>query len=534
MVLTAAVLSFPAAADVFDKLAACCGEAEGGLVVRMPIKDVPVFEMVVVSDCDSPNTALNPSLSYDRVDLDMSRRIVYVQTQDGKRGMKLEFQYGVYNRLKQFDRVTFDLNGCKIRKDVVSGAFEVTGLTPLNIVKRVEGTAEGVVIKEKLISELTNEDLYTLVMVRNLEFVFKEGAIVNIEERFGQYVPALHSGLRSKMLGYFDSSCCVLRDSEGKGIYMGVNTLCDWRKSAAPLGSGSVTGVLVLERNKRYGDKQLKYYLRPITGEGINISDKKKDAVWKTYVAWIPERMPGNNFDFEKAGYTSKAIDDRLLNNVGPISYFWSDAGERRIQKAGSFNSLAFEDGVCAGGSIKLYGTVAGWYEWDADGKVAGSKSIYLEFSTLKTKAKAMQLSFEIAGGDGNLLNTRGIPIRWAVSYSVNDSPFKALTEIDGTETFGLRPLPGDKVLDKRRNRMYFPMYENCLGMQQHSFALPEDVIGKEKVVIRIYPCEDRWYHLSTNPARDVEYPDATVNLVKSNNKTFSTVRMGAILIDYR
>ena len=77
-------------------------------------------------------------------------------------------------------------------------------------------------------------------------------------------------------------------------------------------------------------------------------------------------------------------------------------------------------------------------------------------------------------------------------------------------------------------------MYENCLGMQQHSFALPEDVIGKEKVVIRIYPCEDRWYHLSTNPARDVEYPDATVNLVKSNNKTFSTVRMGAILIDYR
>ena len=172
MVLIAAVLSFPAAADVFDKLAACCGEAEGGLVVRMPIKDVPVFEMVVVSDCDSPNTALNPSLSYDRVDLDMSRRIVYVQTQDGKRGMKLEFQYGVYNRLKQFDRVTFDLNGCKIRKDVLSGAFEVTGLTPLNIVKRVEGTAEGVVIKEKSISELTNADLYTLVTVRNLEFVF--------------------------------------------------------------------------------------------------------------------------------------------------------------------------------------------------------------------------------------------------------------------------------------------------------------------------------------------------------------------------
>ena len=77
-------------------------------------------------------------------------------------------------------------------------------------------------------------------------------------------------------------------------------------------------------------------------------------------------------------------------------------------------------------------------------------------------------------------------------------------------------------------------MYDFSLGMQQHCFNLPQEVIGKSKLTVRISPCVDRWFHLSGNAARDAEYPDATVNLVKENNKTYSTVRFGTIFFDYK
>ena len=56
--------ALPGRAGIYESLAACCGEAEGGLIVRLPIHDVPVFEGIILSDMSSPNTALNPNLSF--------------------------------------------------------------------------------------------------------------------------------------------------------------------------------------------------------------------------------------------------------------------------------------------------------------------------------------------------------------------------------------------------------------------------------------------------------------------------------------
>ena len=55
------LIPYFASADIFPKLEAQCGEAYDGLVKRLTISGLPQFDMVVVSDCDSPNTALNRS-----------------------------------------------------------------------------------------------------------------------------------------------------------------------------------------------------------------------------------------------------------------------------------------------------------------------------------------------------------------------------------------------------------------------------------------------------------------------------------------
>ena len=46
---------------------------------RVPLSGVPNMEVVVISDCLSENTALNPNTSYKDVDLTINRKTVYVQ-----------------------------------------------------------------------------------------------------------------------------------------------------------------------------------------------------------------------------------------------------------------------------------------------------------------------------------------------------------------------------------------------------------------------------------------------------------------------
>ena len=537
LLLLAAAPASPAAeaqGSIREALKACCGERESGLVTRLPVHGVPVFEMIVVSDCTSENVALNPNLSWNKVDLDASLRTAYLQAEDGSWGLRLEFKKGEFNRLRLYDKVKLDLNGCKVRMDAATGALQITGAGPLNILSRTKGSSSSCPVKEKHISELSDEDIYTLVTLKDVEFPFKEGAIINIDETFGQFVPSIHSSIRGKMHQEGDGAVTMLRDSEGCGIPMAVNTRIPWRKEAAPRGSGTVTGVIVIERNRRYGDDSPRMYIRPLTRDDIKISDNRKTSVWKNWLGWFPGRMPGNNFDFEKAGFGPKGIDDRLLNNAGPKAYFSTDAGERRIQKAGGFNSLKSDDGFESGGSIKLYGNVSDWYWWGENGKISGGKSVFLECSPAKLKASRLQLCFEMAGGDGNLLNDRGIPIRWKVEYSTDGESWKVLKSIDGQETFGLRPIPGVSKTEKSTSRQYHLMYDSSLGMQQHCYNLPPEVIGEKKLLVRISPCVGRWFHLSTNPAREAEYPDATVNLVKRGNKQFSTVRFGSIFFDYK
>jgi hypothetical protein len=537
ILIISALILFPLIswAGIYSKLEAQCGEAHGGLVKKLMIRNLPQFDMVVVSDFESDNTALNPNVKFDVVDLTESKRTAYVQAIDGSWGLKLVFKDGGFNRLKLYDRVRLDLNGCRVAKVDGTDALYVTDLTPLNVVSCERGTAEGVTVKEKFISELTSKDLFTRVTVKDIEFVFRDGAFVNIAEFHGQYVPEIHAAYKDKMISKCDGACCVLRDAQGKSIYMAVNTKCAWAREAAPQGIGSLSGVLVWERNRRYGDRQAKYYIRPMFREDIAVDMKKKSALWKHYIAWLPEKIDGNNFDFENAGFGPEGINDRLLNNVGPLSYLSYNAGNGKIRKAGSYNSLLSRDGSgnVSGGSIKTYATLNQWYQWGADGEIAGTNSIFVEFSTAKIKATQLQFAFDICGSDGNLLSCRGLPARWKVEYSVNDGEFVALREADGTETFGLRPMPAPATFDKRYNHTYQMMYDHGLGLQQHLYNLPSEVIGKEKVVIRITPASDRFFHLSKDTTRDAEDPNAN-SKVKSNNKSNATFRLGSVFVDYK
>ena len=111
------ILALPLRAGVYESLEACCGEAQGGLIVRLPIHDVAPFDGLVLP-CDAE---------------DVNARIVYVKLPDSDRSIRLEFSEADYNRLHPFDRVRFNLNGCKVRKDPETGAIQVSNVMPGHI-----------------------------------------------------------------------------------------------------------------------------------------------------------------------------------------------------------------------------------------------------------------------------------------------------------------------------------------------------------------------------------------------------------------
>lgn len=109
-----------ATADVFKELESRCGVTYDGIMQRQIIKDLPHFDVVVVS-LGGPHDG----------------RTVYVSVPGEERTLKLVFERTVFNDLRTNDRVRLNLNGCKVGKEEGTGALYVTNLTPFNIVKRV-------------------------------------------------------------------------------------------------------------------------------------------------------------------------------------------------------------------------------------------------------------------------------------------------------------------------------------------------------------------------------------------------------------
>ena len=146
------------------------------------LKGVPHMEVVVVSECQNENVALNPNLNFKTVDMTMTKRTAYVQEPDGSRGMRIVFDRQGYNDLQRYDVITLDVNGGRLNVDKTTGSITVTGLSPLAVISRRSGSEQDIPVKEKLISELTDADIFTMVTLKDMEFAFKDGAIINIKE----------------------------------------------------------------------------------------------------------------------------------------------------------------------------------------------------------------------------------------------------------------------------------------------------------------------------------------------------------------
>lgn len=503
------------------------------------LSGVPIMELVVISECESENAALNPNTSYQDVDITMARKVAYVQEPDGSKGMRLIFDAGAYNDLHRYDVITLDVNGGRLRVNEKTGSVTVAGLAPTAVITRRSGVEQDFPVKEKLINELTDEDIYTMVTLKDVEFAFKDGAIINIKENYGQYVEKYHKDYLKEMNFRMDGGRSMIRDSHGNAIGMSVNTLCDWRRDGdgVPQGSGKLTGVLTDEQMRRYGSYTGRYLIRPLGRADINIDPKKKSSAWVMLTGCILDGFSGKQLDFEKAGPTeTPQVGDRIMGDTGAKSYLWTDSGSKMRTTSDWNNLTSARQGAVWNGAILFDGMARDWYKWNNMGQAESVNSIFYEFSAAKVKpGQQMQLCFEIAAGDINMVNSWGYPARWTVQCSIDGGEFITLPEAcTGEDSFSLRPLPCwcKKVNTGKYNKNFRTQYDFCLGSQGHVFNLPEEAAGKEKILIRLMPAGMMGYALRSKPHEPAEV--STGYDITRTSEAKALISIGSIFIEYK
>ena len=286
------------------------------------------IEGYIVSDPDSKNVVSSPQTKQFFFDRGENDRTAYIESLDGKWGFCLKFASSEDNTPARFSKVRLSLNGATLEKKNSPECYTITGLTAANILETSTPDEFKIPVKTKTIGELTDDDIFTLVSVTNLEIMCKDGAYTNCTDgySFKDNINPIGTATAPR----WDVAPLMCYDNTGRTIYMLTNTAAPWRRfssgrdldfnSVVPQGSGTFRGIVVADNVApiRFGDLG-RYQLRAMTAEEIALTD---EPFSKTVVEWnwndrktdlIPEIGEG---EINKYGATQGAAADFNLSLI--------------------------------------------------------------------------------------------------------------------------------------------------------------------------------------------------------------------------
>lgn len=283
-----------------------------------------VLEGIIVSNKASGNMGNPVQTSVIGIDYTLADRTVYLQSADGQYGVRILCQRSEDNIFSQFDRVHLSLKGLSAYKENVAGAdyYCIDGFSAYHILSCESGAA---VVKTKKISELTDEDLFTYVSLTDVELPIRKGPLTPVNEKFTNA-----SGVNK-----VSKFPIVVRDKDGRSLYLYTNMTCIYRRDGhrLPGGSGTLSGVLVSELYSRFawadnpsGDEDLfgnigKYQLRHTSLDDFALSS-----------------------DIQESGISVILAEWRYLTSSNQIQYFATDGDKTAWFGHSSSNSITLYD----------------------------------------------------------------------------------------------------------------------------------------------------------------------------------------------
>lgn len=489
---------------------------------------------VVISDFNSKNSDLNPSVNYDKVDISESDRTAYIQAEDGSMGLRLKYTNAKSNVLMPGTRVSLSLSGVTIEKAEDADCYTAVDLADDSIVESTAG--EPVAPHVRKISELTDSDIFTWVEIPATEFVWKDASYSNVYENY-----ALKSDINSMCSGNnnrFDGWAALLIDEDGKAIYAPINMLCTWRRNqngiytategryGVPQGKGSVKGIIVHNNLSRYGDCG-RYQIRVLDESGF-CQEAEGEGIYETLAEFTGKeyqynvrskdcwasinsryKKPGNLLDCiipsddisasnpnpkaelinenhtNSASYKNYAFHRYYAHNALVVNGTSGAAGDR----GRSCNSDINDKNPCA---LQLNNEIKGWYKWDSDQKeITGYNGIVITTSTKGLAGSKLNVSYAFEVGRISAATSQFFPAHWCLEYSIDGGANWTLCPdaATGKEYTHLHAMPWYDI--NIGGIKYYSCSSCGIGATEHVSVLPDEVFGVDKLLIKLRPYDN-------------------------------------------
>lgn len=478
--------------------------ALGASDMSVDIDDYLILTGYVVSDKTSGNVGDNPKTATNEADYTGCLKTIYLESLDGKYGFCVETVTEETNIFNRYDKVSLLLNGLHLFRQDNPERYTISGLTTDRIVSQEAGSAADIPIKERHISGLTDADIYTFVTLKDCEFPIRKGPLTPLNEGF----------TLGKGSGFLTKYPRLMRDIEGESIYLYTNTTCIYRRNGMqlPYGSGNISGVVVFELFPSYvygdGDDEEthgnigRYQLRHMAYDDIQFQEEESFSALLTEYRYR-SAVKQDNTDKNYYWYPTTGKNGRFMHSAGkptyPLSTFnyigWvgtKNGIEPFYNHVGLDATIAyplgypFADGEIFKGSINEAG----------DGKVGSSKNEVedgwrhlswwnaandkpyawrIEFSTQDIQTEHLSMQFSVVGGVTGSVGKS--PYYWIAQWSTtgdlqNDQDWKDIGSYcvpDGTVSGSIREW-------------------QLSAMKQIDMPLPLEMLGREKVYIRLMP----------------------------------------------
>ena len=544
-----------------------------------------ILEGVVVSNTEGGNAGENEQISASAIDYSGSQKTVYFQSLDGNYGFSLLTETQEDNIFKQFNKVQILLKGTEIYLfDQPVKYYQIKGIRKNMVASNERASDNEIVVKEKHFKDITDEDIFTYVRLKDVEFPVRKGSICPINEGYS-------TAGKSDRISKFP---LLVRDINGDSFYMYTNTVCTYRNDGTrvPQGSGRIAGVIVHERFSRFewkdgmdlldmeNDPELgnigKYQIRHQTKGDIydNMAMDFKDnfsELLVEYRYWNPDVEKGvqkptygdngwfthtyqqkytgtESKDYTEEQYRQHMSAEVCFSYLGPIGL----AGSMFGSNTGNLNGL----GIVLDSSKDRYnpemsewvGEHNGTMQWlapstsmaDAEiplrvanaGNGAGkgwcSSDCYCAFRSLKW------WDFDSNRGYAWMLNfsTKGIAKKLSMQISVLNSSQKFYSprywraewsEVDSMDpTMDAQWHTIDEYTVPDISQWTGTLFSSVVGYKAINFDLPEELLGKENVYIRLMP-------ISVMCSSGGDYTDATITNDEEGDKHASSIDYIAI-----
>ena len=438
------------------------------------------IEGYIVSDKASMNMGDVVQTTATAINYAANSNTAYIESVDGTKGFRIITATAADNVFARYNKVQILLKGASVEMEANPNRYTITGVTSAMVMSQVAGTAASIPGKEKYMSDLNDDDIYTYTTLRSCELPIRKGPLTPVNEG---YTPLFNANRITKFP-------LLMRDQKGSSMFLLTNMNCPYRRdgSMLPYGSGTISGVVVHETFTRFEFQDAneeseygnigKYQLRHVSKSDLALAEDFSNSFSSLLVEY---RYPSitSGVAYPNNGGSGSLRSSAGVNIAATSDYTY--LGQCGASYLGNTNALG--NGVLLANGTKQ-NTVT---NTNSDGKGAAASSALncnclwwnaargrgeawiLELSTTGISTDQLSLQFSAL----NFANAgAGSPRFWRIEWSNSN-------DMEGTWT----PITSYTVPDA-------PNFSNTLLHQLPAYKninvpLPLALLGKSKVYLR-------------------------------------------------